>query len=79
VGSSSSPGGTRTIDFTLGGPQARAEDEQAALLDGMLAAAEDEDEHRRESPAVHRVLDLKPSALAAKYGVDVTADGTAPL
>ena len=78
----SSPGGTKTMDFHLGGV---GNDEQAAMLDDMLADAEADDEQRaRESPFAsqsktrpspgggdgRRVMDMKPSELAAKYGVD---------
>ena len=68
------------MDFRLGGV-GRDEDEQAAMLDDMLAEAEAEDDLARESPYASqsnggstgrggRVMDMKPSELAAKYGVD---------
>ena len=121
VGASSSPGGTKTIDFKIGGAfggdlgggfqhNGNDDEAQAALLDDLLASAEDEHFRRdddvqvkqpqlqkqqlsssssRNSPSTpsnHKTSQqqpggpspgshgkkpggLKPSALAAKYGV----------
>ena len=51
--SNHSPGGSRIIDFRLGGIMQHNDADQAAMLDDMLAEAEAEDEERmarRESP-----------------------------
>jgi len=121
VGASSSPGGTKTIDFKIGGayggdlgggfqPNGSEDEAQAALLDDLLASAEDEHFRRDDDVQVkqpqqqkhsitsssrnshntptsrnpsqqrqggplpdshgEKASGLKPSALAAKYGVD---------
>jgi hypothetical protein len=52
---------------------------QAALLDDMLAEAEEEDSRARNgggSPHARKTVShVKPSALASKYGVDAGSDG----
>lgn len=100
VGASSSPGGTKTIDFKIGGalggdlgggPRFDDDATQAALLDDLLAGDEDahysRDEVLQHQPTISSGgkagpspggsvsgLGVKPSALAAKYGVAFDGD-----
>ena len=87
--SSSSPGGTKTIDFTVGGFQDDAD--QAQLLDDLLAEEADNHFDRESTPwsgakaqpgggggggggSAKKAMGLKPSQLAAKYGVDYAGE-----
>ena len=66
------------MDFHIGGVDHSA-DEQAAMLNEMLADAEADDEFRAQeakvaSPAMRRSIGARPAAQASAYDVDIIAE-----